>query len=101
MEPTTLQLTWFVLLGVLMAGYAILDGFDLGVGILHPFARNDTERRVFLNSIGPIWDGNEVWLVVFGGATFAAFPNAYAAAVSGFYLGFILLFLLQNGEATV
>ena len=91
MEPTALQLTWFVLLGVLMAGYAILDGFDLGVGILHLFARKDTERRIFMSSIGPIWDGNEVWLVVFGGATFAAFPNAYAAAFSGFYLGFMLL----------
>ena len=84
MEPTTLQLTWFVLLGVLMAGYAILDGFDLGVGILHLFARNDTERRILMSSIGPIWDGNEVWLVVLGGATFASFPNAYAAAFSGF-----------------
>ena len=91
MEPTALQLTWFVLLGVLMAGYAILDGFDLGVGILHMFARDDHERRIFMNSIGPLWDGNEVWLVVFGGATFAAFPNAYAAAFSGFYLGFMLL----------
>src|SRR5436309_5057031 len=91
MEPTTVQVTWFVLLGVLMAGYAILDGFDLGVGILHLCARGDTERRVFMNSIGPIWDGNEVWLVVLGGATFAAFPNAYAAAFSGFYLGFMLL----------
>src|SRR5437868_7195799 len=91
MEPTALQLTWFVLLGVLMAGYAILDGFDLGVGMLHLLARDDQERRVFLGSIGPLWDGNEVWLVVFGGATFAAFPNAYAAAFSGFYLGFMLL----------
>src|SRR5437868_4454772 len=86
-----LHLIWFVLLGVLMAGYAILDGFDLGVGILHLFARGDQERRVFMNSIGPIWDGNAVWLVVLGGATFAAFPNAYAAAFSGFYLGFMLL----------
>jgi cytochrome d ubiquinol oxidase subunit II len=91
MEPTALQLTWFVLLGVLMAGYAILDGFDLGVGILHLLARDDHERRLFLNSIGPLWDGNEVWLVVFGGVTFAAFPNAYAAAFSGFYLAFMLL----------
>jgi cytochrome d ubiquinol oxidase subunit II len=91
MEPTALQVTWFVLLGVLLAGYAILDGFDLGVGILHLFARGDTERRVFMNSIGPIWDGNEVWLVVLGGATFAAFPSAYAAAFSGFYVGFMLL----------
>src|SRR5207253_4078141 len=91
MEATSLQLTWFVLLGVLMAGYAILDGFDLGVGILHLFARGDAERRVFMNSIGPIGNGNEVWLVVLGGATFAAFPKAYAAAFSGFYLGFLLL----------
>src|SRR5215831_14376903 len=95
MEPTSLQLTWFVLLGVLMAGYAILDGFDLGVGILHLFARGDTERRVFMNSIGPLWDGNEVWLVVFGGAMFAAFPAAYATIFSGFYLAFMaLLFAL-------
>jgi len=91
MEPTTLQMAWFLIIGLLMAGYAILDGFDLGVGILHLFARNDTERRVFMNSIGPLWDGNEVWLVVFGGALFAAFPKAYAAALSGFYSGFMLL----------
>src|SRR5436190_10681313 len=91
MEPTTLQLTWFLIIGLLMAGYAILDGFDLGVGILHLFARNDTERRLMMNSIGPLWDGNEVWLVVFGGALFAAFPKAYAAAFSGFYVGFMLL----------
>src|SRR5262245_34655693 len=91
MEPTTLQLIWFLLIGVLMAGYAILDGFDLGVGILHLFAKDDDERRVFMNSIGPLWDGNEVWLVVFGGALFAAFPRAYAAAFSGFYIGFMLL----------
>src|SRR5437868_15535744 len=91
MEATALQMTWFVLLGVLMAGYAILDGFDLGVGILQLFARGDQERRVFMNSIGPLWDGNEVWLVVFGGALFSAFPRAYAAAFSGFYLAFMLL----------
>src|SRR3954454_8586621 len=91
MEPTMLQLIWFGLVGVLMAGYAILDGFDLGVGILHLFARDDQERRVFMNAIGPLWDGNEVWLVVFGGAVFSAFPNAYAAAFSGFYTGFMLL----------
>lgn len=91
MEPTTLQLIWFALIGVLLAGYAILDGFDLGVGILHLGARNDTERRIFMNSIGPLWDGNEVWLVVFGGAVFAAFPKAYAAAFSGFYTLFMLL----------
>ena len=86
---------WFLVLGVLLTGYAILDGFDLGVGALHLFARGDEERRVLLNAIGPLWDGNEVWLVTFGGALFAAFPRAYAAAFSGFYLPFmVLLFAL-------
>jgi cytochrome d ubiquinol oxidase subunit II len=90
-----LNLVWFALLGVLLAGYAILDGFDLGVGILHPIARTDAERRVMLNAIGPIWDGNEVWLVTFGGAMFAAFPEAYATVFSGFYLAFMaVLFAL-------
>jgi len=86
-----LELLWFGLLGVLLVGYAILDGFDLGVGMLHLGARTDTERRIFMNSIGPLWDGNEVWLVTFGGALFAAFPHAYATAFSGFYLPFMLL----------
>jgi cytochrome bd ubiquinol oxidase subunit II len=90
-----LNLLWFVLLGVLLAGYAILDGFDLGVGILHLAARNEKERRLMINSIGPLWDGNEVWLVTFGGAMFAAFPNAYASIFSGFYVAFMaLLFAL-------
>lgn len=90
-----LNLLWFVLLGVLLAGYAILDGFDLGVGILHLSARNDQERSLMINSIGPLWDGNEVWLVTFGGAMFAAFPNAYATVFSGFYTAFMaLLFAL-------
>ena len=75
-----IHIFWFALLGVLLTGYAILDGFDLGVGILHLFVRQDEERRVLMSSIGPLWDGNAVWLVVLGGATFAAFPNAYAAA---------------------
>jgi cytochrome d ubiquinol oxidase subunit II len=82
---------WFMLVGVLFAGYAILDGFDLGVGALHLFSRTDEERRIFLNSIGPVWDGNEVWLVTGGGALFAAFPIVYATAFSGFYLAFMLL----------
>jgi cytochrome d ubiquinol oxidase subunit II len=92
----TLAVTWGGLLAVLLAGYAILDGFDLGVGILHPFVpRGDREKRICLNSIGPLWDGNEVWLVTFGGALFAAFPEAYASAFSGFYLPFmVLLFAL-------
>lgn len=86
-----LNTLWFVLLGILLAGYAILDGFDLGVGILHPLARDDRERRILLNAIGPIWDGNEVWLVTFGGAMFAAFPEAYATSFSGFYNAFMLV----------
>jgi cytochrome d ubiquinol oxidase subunit II len=86
-----LNLLWFGLLGVLLTGYAILDGFDLGVGMLHLSAKTDTERRIFMNSIGPLWDGNEVWLVTFGGALFAAFPHAYATAFSAFYLPFMLL----------
>jgi cytochrome d ubiquinol oxidase subunit II len=86
-----LNITWFFLVGVLLMGYAILDGFDLGVGALHLFSRGDTERRTLLNSIGPVWDGNEVWLVTAGGALFAAFPEAYATAFSGFYLAFMLV----------
>jgi cytochrome d ubiquinol oxidase subunit II len=82
---------WFGLLGLLLAGYAVLDGFDLGVGILHPLARGDAERRTFVNAIGPLWDGNEVWLVTFGGALFAMFPEAYATVFSGFYIAFMLL----------
>src|SRR5262249_21859462 len=93
---------WFGLFVVIIAGYVILDGFDLGVGILHPFvARTDEERRVSLNSIGPIWDGNEVWLVVGGGVLFAAFPIVYAALFSGFYVALmlVLLFLILRTVA--
>jgi len=86
-----LNTIWFVLVGVLFTGYAMLDGFDLGIGALHLFTRKDEERRVMLNAIGPVWDGNEVWLVTGGGALFAAFPNVYATVFSGFYLAFILL----------
>jgi cytochrome d ubiquinol oxidase subunit II len=90
-----LNTLWFVLLGVLLTGYAILDGFDLGVGILHLSVKKDEERRILMNSIGPLWDGNEVWLVTFGGALFAAFPEAYATVFSGFYTAFMaLLFAL-------
>jgi cytochrome d ubiquinol oxidase subunit II len=86
-----LNTVWFILVGVLLAGYAILDGFDLGVGALHLFTKSDHDRRIMLNSIGPVWDGNEVWLVTGGGALFAAFPDVYATSFSGFYLAFILL----------
>ncbi|MFT3783879.1 MAG: cytochrome d ubiquinol oxidase subunit II [Nibricoccus sp.] len=86
-----LNTLWFILVGLLFTGYAILDGFDLGVGALHLIARTDEDRRVFLNAIGPVWDGNEVWLVTGGGALFAAFPVVYATVFSGFYLAFMLL----------
>jgi cytochrome d ubiquinol oxidase subunit II len=92
MDWQTLAVIWFLIEGVLLIGYAILDGFDLGVGILHPFVpKSDRERRIAINSIGPLWDGNEVWLVTFGGALFAAFPEAYATAFSGFYTAFMML----------
>ena len=86
-----LNTIWFILVGVLFTGYAMLDGFDLGIGALHLFTKNDAERRVMLNAIGPVWDGNEVWLVTGGGALFAAFPNVYATIFSGFYLALYLL----------
>ncbi|MCX7835773.1 MAG: cytochrome d ubiquinol oxidase subunit II [bacterium] len=91
MEALDLNVIWYILVGVLLTGYAILDGFDLGVGMLHLFIKGDNNRRIFLNSIGPIWDGNEVWLITGGGALFAAFPDVYATAFSGFYLPFMLL----------
>jgi len=89
------EILWFLLLGVLLAGYAVLDGFDLGVGMLNSLVTtDDTENRLVINSIGPLWDGNEVWLVTFGGALFAAFPEAYATVFSGFYLAFMLLLVM-------
>ncbi len=88
-----LNLIWFILIGVLFGGYAMLDGFDLGVGALHLFTKSDEERRLMINSIGPVWDGNEVWLVTGGGALFAAFPDVYATVASGFYLAVFLLLL--------
>ncbi|GMU52224.1 MAG: cytochrome c oxidase assembly protein [Candidatus Xenobia bacterium] len=89
---TDLNVLWFVLLAVMLTAYAILDGFDLGVGIvLNLLARTEAEKRTLLSTIAPLWDGNEVWLVCFGGAFFGAFPDAYAAAFSGFYLPFMAL----------
>jgi cytochrome bd ubiquinol oxidase subunit II len=83
---------WFLLIGVLLAGYAVLDGFDLGVGVLFKFlARDETEKHSLLRAIGPVWDGNEVWLLTGGGALFAAFPQAYATVFSGFYLALMLV----------
>lgn len=91
-DHNTVCVLWFILLGILLIGYAILDGFDLGVGIMHLLiAKTDEDRRMIMNSIGPLWDGNEVWLVTFGGALFAAFPEAYATIFSGFYTAFMAL----------
>lgn len=84
---------WFLVFGAIITGYAILDGFDLGAGALHLFLRKETSRRVALNAIGPVWDGNEVWLVIAGGALFAGFPVAYAAVFSAFYLP-VMIFLI-------
>lgn len=89
-----LNTIWFFLIGILLVGYAILDGFDLGVGALHLLVKDDTERRVMLNSIGPVWDGNEVWLVTGGGALFAAFPHVYATVFSGFYTALMMLLFM-------
>ncbi len=89
-----MQLTtvWFILIAVLWTGYFVLEGFDFGVGILLPFlGRGDAERRTIINTIGPVWDGNEVWLITAGGATFAAFPLWYASLFSGFYLALLLI----------
>ena len=90
-----LETFWFCLIAVLWAGYFLLEGFDFGVGMLLPFLpRNESERNVMFESIGPVWDGNEVWLVVAGGATFAAFPAWYATMFSGFYIALLLILVL-------
>ncbi|MFC4624584.1 cytochrome d ubiquinol oxidase subunit II [Daeguia caeni] len=96
LDYETLRLIWWVLLGVLLIGFAATDGFDLGVGILLPFVgKDDVERRIVLNTIGPVWEGNQVWLILGGGAIFAAWPPLYAVSFSGFYLAmFVILFAL-------
>lgn len=88
-----LQITWFILIGILFAGYAVLDGFDLGIGSLLPILTKNDEKKVsvLFRSIGPVWDGNEVWLITAGGALFAAFPHAYATVFSGFYLALMIV----------
>src|SRR6185369_15204244 len=99
MELTTV---WFALIAVLWAGYFLLEGFDFGVGVLLPvLARDERQRRLLINTTGPVWDGNEVWLLVAGGATFAAFPEWYATLFSGFYLPLliILVALIVRGLA--
>lgn len=94
MSHETLQIIWFVLIAVLWTGYLVLEGFDFGVGMLLPFlSKDERERRVAINTIGPLWDGNEVWLLTAGGATFAAFPEWYATLFSGAYLALLLILL--------
>src|ERR1039457_569109 len=92
MDISVFQVIWFVLWGVLWAVYFMLDGFVLGTGFLSGFlATNDTEKRVLINTLGPVWDGNEVWLITAGGATFAAFPTTYALMFSNLYSALVLL----------
>jgi cytochrome d ubiquinol oxidase subunit II len=97
-----LNTIWFILIAVLFTGFFLLEGFDYGVGILLPFlGKNDRERRALINTIGPFWDGNEVWLLTAGGAMFAAFPNWYATLFSGFYVALLLMLaaLIVRGVA--
>ena len=102
MSLETLQTIWFILIAVLWVGYFILEGFDFGVGVLLPFvSKNEADRRAVLTTLGPVWDGNEVWVLVAGGATFAAFPEWYATLFSGFYLPLFLILtsLIVRGVA--
>jgi cytochrome d ubiquinol oxidase subunit II len=94
LDYATLRLIWWVLLGLLLIGFAVMDGFDLGVGmLLYPVARKEEERRLVLNTIGPVWEGNQIWLVLGGGAIFAAWPSLYAVSFSGFYFAMLLVLL--------
>ena len=92
LDYESLRLLWWLLLGILLIGIAVMDGFDLGAAILLPFiGRTDMERRIVINTVGPVWEGNQVWLILGGGAIFAAWPALYAVAFSGFYLAMFLL----------
>ncbi|MAC47986.1 MAG: cytochrome d ubiquinol oxidase subunit II, partial [Oceanospirillum sp.] len=92
LDYETLKLAWWVLVGVLLVGFMVTDGFDMGAGILLPFlGKNDAERRVIINTIGPHWDGNQVWFITAGGALFAAWPAVYAVAFSSFYFAMMLV----------
>ncbi len=94
-----LNTVWFILISVLFTGFFFLEGFDYGVGILLPFlGKNNTDRRVIINTVGPFWDGNEVWLITAGGAMFAAFPHWYATMFSGFYLALFLILVALIGR---
>lgn len=94
LDYETLRVIWWLLLGVLLIGFAIMDGFDLGVAMWLPwFAKTDTERRILINTVGPTWEGNQVWFILGGGAIFAAWPDLYALSFSGFYLAMLLVLL--------
>jgi cytochrome bd ubiquinol oxidase subunit II len=91
LDYETLRLVWWLLLGALLTGFSVMDGFDLGAAMLLPFvARTDSERRIVINTIGPVWEGNQVWLILGAGAIFAAWPMRYAVAFSSFYLAMFL-----------
>ena len=91
MDYEFLRFIWWLLVGVLLIGFAVTDGFDMGVGaLLKVIGRDDTERRILINAVAPHWDGNQVWLITAGGALFAAWPPVYATAFSGFYLAMML-----------
>ncbi|MBP9841974.1 MAG: cytochrome d ubiquinol oxidase subunit II [Simkaniaceae bacterium] len=90
-KKMVLEFLWYCVICASVVFFTILDGFDLGVGMLHPFAKTDRDRRIFLNAIGPVWDGNEVWLIIIGGALFAGFPLAYATLCSAFYTPIMIL----------
>jgi cytochrome d ubiquinol oxidase subunit II len=100
-----LNILWFLLITVLFTGFFFLEGFDYGVGMLLPFlGKTDSERRLLIQTIGPFWDGNEVWLLTAGGALFAAFPNWYATLFSGFYLALMLMLvalIVRASEQTI
>src|SRR5579862_3911895 len=90
-----METLWFCLVAILITGYVVLDGFDIGAGIVHVFvARSDAERREVLGSIGPVWDGNEVWLLAGGGTLYFAYPALYASSFSGFYLPLMIVLWL-------
>src|SRR5476651_1494182 len=90
----SMRLVWLAALGILLIGFAVMDGFDLGTGMLLPFVgKTDDERRVVINTVGPVWEGNQVWFILGGGAIFAAWPTLYAVAFSGFYLAMLLVLL--------
>ena len=94
LDYDTLRVTWWVLMGVLLIAFAVMDGFDLGTGMLLPFlGKNDVERRVIINAVGPTWEGNQVWLILGGGAIFAAWPQLYAVSFSGFYLAMFVILI--------